>query len=633
METPLEILKYYWSYDSFRPMQEEIINSVMEGFDTLALLPTGGGKSLCFQIPALMSDGICVVISPLIALMKDQIESLRKRGIKAISVHSGMTKSEIDIALDNAIYGDYKFLYLSPERLRNEVLKVRIAQMKISYLVVDEAHCISQWGYDFRPNYLSIKDIKEIIGEIPIIALTATATPIVADDIMSQLGFRKPNIIKSGFERANVSYVVRNVEDKNGQVLKIAHSVHGTGIIYVRERKRAEEIAGFLQSQGINADAYHAGFTPAQRSKKQDDWKSGNTRVIVATNAFGMGIDKSDVRFVCHYDLPESIEAYFQEAGRAGRDEKRAYAILLWNKSDIRRSKQILNLTFPEIDYIKDVYQKLFIYLGYAYGSGKGEVIKFNLTDFSQKMKLHTLSAYHAIKYIQTEGYWNLTEEIDNPSRIMFSVNRDELYKVQLKNSSLDSFIKTLLRIYTGLFSGFVPIDEEYIARVSRNSKASIISNLITLSRMHIINYIPSVRSPLLILNEERLDNKNFYISVKKYEERKGIYQSRIDSIISYASNASVCRSVLLLNYFGQTGSQDCGFCDVCIDKRKEREGRSFENEVERRLIEILISAPRSLQEISELIEDESKTYIKILRELVDRGGVKEAEEKYSLIS
>jgi len=632
MNTPLEILKNHWFHDSFRPMQEEIINSVLDGYDTLALLPTGGGKSVCFQIPALITEGICVVVSPLIALMKDQIENLRQKGIKALAVHSGMTKNEIDIALDNAVYGDYKFLYLSPERLRNEVLKVRIAQMKINYLVIDEAHCISQWGYDFRPSYLSIKDIKEIIGEVPIIALTATATPKVAEDIMIQLGFRKPNLIKSGFERANISYVVRNVEDKNGQILKIAHSVHGTGIVYVRERKRAEELAGFLQSQGVNADAYHAGFTSVQRSKKQDDWKSGNTRIIVSTNAFGMGIDKSDVRFVCHYGLPESTEAYFQEAGRAGRDEKRAYAILLWNGSDIRRLRQIMNLTFPEIEYIKDVYQKLFIFLGYAYGSGKGEVIKFNLIDFAQKMKLHTLSSYHAIKYIQMEGYWNLTEEIDNPSRIMFTVNRDELYKVQLKNSSLDSFIKIILRIYTGLFSGFVPIDEEYIARVSRNSKASIVSNLISLSRMHIINYIPSVRSPLLILNEERLDNKNLYISTKKYEERKGIYQSRIDSIISYSSNGDLCRSVQLLNYFGQADSQDCGYCDVCIEKRKEREGRSFENEVERRLIEVLISAPRTLQEISELMEDETKTYILILRDLVDRGGVTIVDERYSLL-
>jgi len=632
MNTPLEILKNHWFHDSFRPMQEEIINSVLDGYDTLALLPTGGGKSVCFQIPALITEGICVVVSPLIALMKDQIENLRQKGIKALAVHSGMTKNEIDIALDNAVYGDYKFLYLSPERLRNEVLKVRIAQMKINYLVIDEAHCISQWGYDFRPSYLSIKDIKEIIGEVPIIALTATATPKVAEDIMIQLGFRKPNLIKSGFERANISYVVRNVEDKNGQILKIAHSVHGTGIVYVRERKRAEELAGFLQSQGVNAEAYHAGFTSVQRSKKQDDWKSGNTRIIVSTNAFGMGIDKSDVRFVCHYGLPESTEAYFQEAGRAGRDEKRAYAILLWNGSDIRRLRQIMNLTFPEIEYIKDVYQKLFIFLGYAYGSGKGEVIKFNLIDFAQKMKLHTLSSYHAIKYIQMEGYWNLTEEIDNPSRIMFTVNRDELYKVQLKNSSLDSFIKIILRIYTGLFSGFVPIDEEYIARVSRNSKASIVSNLISLSRMHIINYIPSVRSPLLILNEERLDNKNLYISTKKYEERKGIYQSRIDSIISYSSNGDLCRSVQLLNYFGQADSQDCGYCDVCIEKRKEREGRSFENEVERRLIEVLISAPRTLQEISELMEDETKTYILILRDLVDRGGVTIVDERYSLL-
>jgi ATP-dependent DNA helicase RecQ len=504
--------------------------------------------------------------------------------------------------------------------------------MRVSYLVVDEAHCISQWGYDFRPSYLLIKEIKHIIGEVPIIALTATATPIVAEDIMLQLGFKKNNLIRSGFERTNLSFVVRNLEDKNGQILKIAHSIHGSGIIYVRERKRAEELASLLDSQGINAEAYHAGFTASQRSAKQDDWKNGTTRIIVATNAFGMGIDKSDVRFVCHYDLPESIEAYFQEAGRAGRDEKRAYAVLLWNRSDISRFRQIINITFPDIDYIKSVYQKLFVYLEFAYGSGKGEIIKFNLIDFSKKMKLHALSAYHAIKYIQSEGYWVLTEEIDNPSRIMFIVNRDELYKVQLKNSTLDSFIKVILRLFSGVFSSFIPIDEEYIARVSRNSKASVISNLILLSRMRIINYIPSVRSPLLILNEERLDDKNLYISKTKYDQRRELYQSQIDSIISYSTNITDCRSVQLLKYFGQEDSLDCGYCDVCIEKKKARDGRDFVNEVERRLIEILISAPRTLQEISELMEDESKTYITILRDLIDRGGVKVVKEKYILL-
>jgi ATP-dependent DNA helicase RecQ len=564
--------------------------------------------------------------------MKDQVENLRSRGIKALSVHSGMTANEVDAALDNAIFGNYKFLYLSPERARTEIFRVRAAKMNISFIVVDEAHCISQWGYDFRPEYLLIKEILEVTGPLPIIALTATATTEVAKDIMDKLAFREPNLIKGRFERDNLSYVVRHSEDKNGQLLKIIRSVKGSSIVYVRERRRAEEVSAFLRSQGISADSYHAGFSSKLRTSKQDEWHSGITSVIVSTNAFGMGIDKGDVRFVCHFDIPESIEAYFQEAGRAGRDGNRSYAVLLWNSNDIRRLRQIASITFPEIDFLKDIYQKLYRYFDYSYGSGKGESVRFNLLEFASKYKLHTSTIYYAIKYLESCGYVKLTEELDNPSRIMFLVNRDELYAIQLKNESLDSFIKSLLRLYEGLFSGYLSIDEEYIARVTRNSRAAVVSMLIKLSRMGVIGYIPGARSPLLIFLEERLEEKGLYISENEYNNRKDSFVKRSEAVIEYVNEETKCRSRYLTSYFGQSEGSDCGICDICIGKRRLREGKYYLQEIERRLIEILMESSRTMEEISSMIDDESGCYLDILREMADRGGVKVDGEKIILV-
>lgn len=618
------ILKQYWGYDSFRPMQEDIINSALQKKDTLALMPTGGGKSICFQVPAMATDGLCLIVSPLIALIKDQVQNLNSKGIKALAVYSGMSYQQIDIALDNAIYGDFKFLYVSPERLHTPLFKERVRRMQINYLVVDEAHCISQWGYDFRPAYLEIKEIKNIIGDVPVIALTATATKSVAEDIMRILGFEEKNVISSGFERKNLSYVVRNVDDKFGNMLKVCNGVPGTGIIYVRERKRCEEISSFLRQNGITADFYHAGLSKELRNAKQDAWKNDQIRVIVATNAFGMGIDKPDVRFVVHYDLPDSLEAYFQEAGRAGRDGKRSYATLLWNSTDISRLRQIHTISFPDIQYIKDVYQKVFIYLNIPYEEGRDTVSKFNLIEFSKKFSLNSVSAYYAIKYLEQEGYWELTDEMDNPSKIMFIVGRDELYKVQIDNPELDKFIKSVLRIYTALFSRITPIDEEYIARCTMDSVMGVKEKLKQLSKLRIIKYIPKVRTPLIIMNTERLVESNLYISQKRYEERKGMFQKRIESIISYVKETGECRSRMLIDYFGQPADNDCGICDVCLKNKNLKGGNDRRKEVQQHILDIISNAEGEveLRTIETLAADQSNFYLSVLREMIDDSSV-----------
>lgn len=622
-----EILKKYWGYDEFRPMQKEIISAILNGEDTLALMPTGGGKSVCFQVPAMAKEGICLVVSPLIALIKDQIQNLNARGMRALAVYSGMNYHQIDVALDNAIYGDYKFLYVSPERLQTPLFQERVQKMNINFLVVDEAHCISQWGYDFRPSYLEIKEIKKHIGKVPTVALTATATKKVAEDIMRHLEFERPHVISSGFRRPNLSYVVRETDDKYGNILRICRAVQGSGIVYVRERKKTEEIAGFLRGQGIAADFYHAGLSKEMRSIKQDGWKKGEIRAIVATNAFGMGIDKPDVRFVVHYDLPDSIEAYFQEAGRAGRDGLRSYTTLLWNRSDLNRLRQIHNVTYPSVEYIKDIYQKVFIYLQIPYEAGKESVNKFDLAGFARKFSLNAVSAYYAIKYIEQEGYWELTDEIDNPSRITFIVNRDELYKVQLNDVELDTFIKSLLRLYTALFSRLTAIDEEYIAKVTFDSAEGVKDKLKRLSKMRVIKYIPRVRTPLIIMNYERLLESNFYLSPGRYTERKEMFKQRIEAIIGFARNDTMCRSRQLIEYFGQPAGEDCGICDVCIaagNRLREGERRK---EIAYDILRFLREQrekelPVSLQDIEILAGDESGFYLSVLREMADRGTV-----------
>ena len=569
----LETLKKYWGYEGFRPKQEEIISEALAGRDVLALMPTGGGKSVCFQVPALMKEGICIVVSPLIALMKDQVENLRKRGIPALLVCAGMSYREIDATLDNAVYGDYKFLYVSPERLRTDLFLARAAKMNINYLVVDEAHCISQWGYDFRPEYLMINEVRDKIAgtafpeKVPVIALTATATQDVAEDIMVRLGFAKPNLLVSGFERPNLSYSARKCENKLAQLLKVCQGVPGSGIVYVAKRRTAEEVTAFLTSQGVDAATYHAGMNGKVRAAVQDAWKKGEKRIIVSTNAFGMGIDKGDVRFVCHYDMPQSPEAYFQEAGRAGRDGKKSYALLIWNSTDLKRLAQILQTNYPPLDFIKDIYQKVHNFLKIPYETGKDKGYKFDLAAFAKQYKLQAAKAYYAIKYIEMSGYWTLTEELDIPSKISITVSRDELYGIQLGSAEIDTFLKVLMRMYEGLYSGYVTIDEERIAAVGKYSVLAVEKKLKWLAARNVIRYIPKVKSPVLYLATERLYPENLRLDKKEYDDRVARSAKRHDAMSAYAQNTDRCRSQMLLEYFGQK-SNPCGVCDWCLSHK-----------------------------------------------------------------
>ena len=558
-------LKKYWGYDSFRPLQEEIISSILEGRDTLAILPTGGGKSICFQVPALMREGVCIVVSPLIALIKDQVENLCRRGIEAVAIHSGMTYRQIDIALDNAVYGEVKFLYVSPERLRSDPFKARVRKMNVNFIVVDEAHCISQWGYDFRPDYLVIAEILKILPvRVPVVAMTATATEAVAEDIMARLEFREKNIIRGSFLRRNLSYIFRKVEDKSGRLLKICGNIAGSGIVYVGRRKSAEDLSKLLQSHGIAAEGYHAGMSPAVRSAVQERWIGGNTRIIVATNAFGMGIDKPDVRFVCHYDMPDCVENYFQESGRAGRDGKESFCILLWNEADLASHRKVIQTSYPPLPYVRDLYQKVFTFIGYAYEEGAGASVKFDVEEFAKRYRLNASTAYYAIKYIESEGYWSLSETVKIPARLQFTVSRDQLYRIQLGDAEMDTFVKLILRMYTGLFSSYVPIDIDRISQAGHYSPEVVKDKLKRLSRMEVVKYIPAISSPMLNLNNERLYDKNLRLPESNWREKVARHTERLEAMSSIVSDDRHCRNARLLQYFGETLDEPCGRCDVC---------------------------------------------------------------------
>ncbi len=617
-----KILLHYWGFSSFRAIQEEVITSVYEGNDTLALMPTGGGKSITFQVPALAKDGICLVITPLIALMKDQVENLKKKGIKAAALHSGMTRHELEVTLDNCAYGDYKFLYLSPERLGTELFKIRLSKLNVNLVAIDESHCISQWGYDFRPSYLKITELRELIPNTPFLAVTATATPQVVEDIQEKLGFKEKRVIKMSFERKNLVYLVRNVEDKNKHLLKIVNNIPGTGVVYVRNRQKAKEIALMLQKDGIIADYYHAGLSTEIRNLKQDDWQNDRTRIIVSTNAFGMGIDKPDVRFVVHMDLPDSPEAYFQEAGRGGRDGKLAYAILLYNDSDKAKIEQRIESSFPEIEEIKRCYQALCSFLGVSIGAGKGEVYDFNMMEFAAAFKINFVKAYSSLKFLEKEGYIELTDELDNPSRIMVIVDKNELYKYQIAHAELDIFIKLLLRNIAGLFNNYVRIDEGYIAKVSGMPLNAVTENLLKLSKAKIVNYIPRKKTPLIIFTEERLDDKNLYISPENYKTRKERYLKRIEAMLTYASGTTKCRSQSLLEYFGEKDSFRCGNCDVCTSRNELDMSKYQFDQILEQLKEILVEHAISLEELVDKVKYPSEKTTRVIRWLLDNDKI-----------
>ena len=564
------ILKQYWGYDCFRGIQEDIIDSISKNKDTLGLMPTGGGKSITFQVPALAKEGMCLVITPLIALMKDQVQNLKKRGIKALAIYSGMSRQDIIITLENCIFGNYKFLYISPERLDTEIFRTKLRKMHISMITVDESHCISQWGYDFRPAYLKIAEIRELLPDVPVLALTATATPEVVKDIQARLHFRHKNVFRMSFERNNLSYIVRKTENKTAELLHILRSMPGSAIVYVRNRRRTKEITELLNNEHITADFYHAGLDDATKDIRQHRWQSGESRVMVATNAFGMGIDKPDVRIVIHMDLPDSIEAYFQEAGRAGRDGQKAYAVILYAKSDKTTLHKRIPDTFPEKEYIRDVYEHLQYYYQMAMGDGLDCVREFNIEDFCRKFKYFPVPVDSALRILTQAGYLEYTAEQDSTSRILFTIRRDELYRLREMGEDMDRLIQAVLRSYTGVFTDYTYINEDSLAIRTGLTRRQIYEMLVHLAKLRIVSYIPHKKTPYIIYTRERVEAQRIHISPEVYEHRKARYETRINAMLDYVTNDTVCRSRMLLDYFGERNEHNCGQCDTCISLRSK---------------------------------------------------------------
>ena len=618
MDVYHKILEKYWGYQSFRPLQEDIIQSIASGKDTLGLMPTGGGKSITFQVPAMAMEGICIVVTPLIALMKDQVDNLKKVGIKATSVYAGMTRQEIITQLENCIFGDFKFLYVSPERLVTELFKAKLYAMNVSLLVIDESHCISQWGYDFRPSYLAIADVRELLPNIPVLALTATATPEVVDDIQNRLHFREKNVFQKSFGRNNLSYVVRHTEDKMNELIHMLNKVPGTAIVYVRNRKKTKEIAEILQQAGISADFFHAGINHAEKELKQQRWKNGECRVIVSTNAFGMGIDKPDVRLVVHIDMPGSLEEYYQEAGRAGRDEKRAYGVALCSGTDSAKLKKRMSDEFPERDFILRVYEALGNYYQVAVGFGLDTVHDFILNQFCASYKFPLLQTHHALKILELSGYIEYTEEIDNASRLLFTSSKEDLYKTLHQDKKTDDIIQAILRSYTGLFADFSYINEALIATRANVTQQEVYDTLIGLSHYRIVKYIPHKKTPLVVFTQTREDLKYVVIPQSAYEERKQRFEGRIQRVLEYIKEDKRCRSRMLLDYFGEKESTDCGCCDVCLAKNSSGLSNHEFNTIKNAIEKAANASPQEVNKLVESLPHPMEKSITVIRFLAD---------------
>lgn len=619
-----KILKQYWGYDNFRGIQEDIIRSIGEGRDTLGLMPTGGGKSITFQVPALAQEGLCLVITPLIALMKDQVRNLRERGIKATAIYSGMTREEIVIALENCIFGNYKFLYVSPERLDTEIFQIKLRSMHVSLITVDESHCISQWGYDFRPAYLKIADIRQLLPGVPVIALTATATPEVVSDIQQRLQFRQENVFRMSFERKNLAYVVRHTEDKESELLHILQRVDGSGIVYTRNRKKTKEISLFLNRNHITATFYHAGLNDETKDSRQKAWLKGEFRVMVATNAFGMGIDKPDVRVVIHADVPDSPEAYFQEAGRAGRDGMKAYAVLLFCARDKITLKQRVSDTFPEKSYIRKIYEDINFYYQMAMGDGRGCTFAFNIDEFCRNFKHFPVQTDSALKILTRAGYLEYTDEQDNASRIMFTITKEELYRIREQSEDTEKLLRILLRSYTGLFTDYAYISEDNLSTRSGLSKQQIYETLLSLSRQHILHYIPAKKTPYIIYTRERQETERVYLSKEVYEDRKESYVQRINAMIEYAESENRCRSRMLLRYFGEKNEHNCGQCDICLQQHQSGLKSGEFEAISQQLQALLKENPLSLQEIKDKMQVPENHLMKVVSYLVSEEIIRQ---------
>ena len=609
-----EILKQYWGYENFRGIQEDIIESIGNGHDTLGLMPTGGGKSITFQVPALSKPGLCLVITPLIALMKDQVRNLRDRGIKATAVYSGMTREEIIIALENCIFGDYKFLYISPERLDTEIFQTKLRHMKVNMITVDESHCISQWGYDFRPAYLKIADIRKLLPDVPVLALTATATLDVVKDIQLKLAFKEgSHVFRMSFERNNLAYIVRPTENKQEELLHILNSVNGSAIVYTRNRKRTKEISELLTSNDITATFYHAGLNNDVKDLRQKSWQTGDSRVMVATNAFGMGIDKPDVRIVIHMDMPDSPEAYFQEAGRAGRDGQKAYAVLLYAKSDKTNLNKRITDTFPDKEYIRKVYEDLQYFFQMAMGDGLGCTFAFNLDEFCRNFKHFPVQADSALKILTRAGYLEYTDEQDNGSRLIFTLRRDELYKLQEYDANTEKLLNTILRSYTGLFTDYAYISEESLEVRTGLSRQQIYETLVMLTQRHILHYIPRKKTPYIIYTRERQEKDRLYISREVYEERKESYALRIKAMIDYATAEEKCRSRMLLRYFGEKNEHNCGHCDFCLQKHGSHIRQGEYQDIKEQVLHLLKNGPLSTVELTASLPTDKEKVEKVV--------------------